>query len=35
MTEADWIAKHYGQIVGYKITGTAIDDSDNINIDAF
>ena len=25
----DWITKHYGQIVGYKITGMAIDDSDN------
>jgi len=23
----DWITKHYGQIVGYKITGMAIDDS--------
>ena len=27
MTEADWIIKHYSQIVGYKIVNIAIDDS--------
>ena len=26
-TEADWIIKHYSQIVGYKIVNIAIDDS--------
>ena len=29
MTEADWITKHYSQIVGYKITAMAYDDKDD------
>jgi hypothetical protein len=29
MTDNEWIEKHYGQLVGYKITSIAVDDHDS------